>query len=340
MKILIIKTSSLGDVIHTFPAVTDAANAIPGARFDWVVEEAFHEVPGWHPVVERVIPVAIRRWRKGWLTARRSGEIAAFRQQLAAERYDLIIDAQGLIKSALIARMAQGERAGLDRRSAREPLAALAYHHHYPVPRAMHAIERVRSLFAQALDYPNLSDEPDYGIESTSTPEAGKPYLLFLHGTTWTTKLWPEAYWKELAQIAGEAGYEIHLPWGSEAERERAEWIASVVPAARQLPKLGLSELKEELSGAAGVVGVDSGLAHLAAALSIPAVTLYGPTRTDLTGALGRNQINLQAEFSCAPCMRKACDYQGEAAVQPACFQSLPPRQVWERLQIQMGVAG
>ncbi len=340
MKILIIKTSSLGDVIHTFPALTDAANAIPGVRFDWVVEEAFHEVPAWHPAVERVIPVAIRRWRKGWLAARRSGEIAAFRKQLTDESYDLVIDAQGLIKSALIARMAQGERAGLDRRSAREPLASLAYHHRYSVPRDMHAIERLRALFAQALDYPNLSDEPDYGIAPTSRPETGQPYLLFLHGTTWSTKLWPEEYWKELAQLAESAGFEVRLPWGSEEERERAEWIASVVPAARQLSRLGLSELKTELSGAAGVVGVDSGLAHLAAALARPAVTLYGPTRTELTGALGRNQINLQAEFSCAPCMRKACDYQGEAVVQPACFQSLPPRQVWERLQIQMGVAG
>ncbi len=340
MKILIIKTSSLGDVIHTFPALTDAVKAIPGVRFDWVVEEAFQEVPGWHPAVERVIPVAIRRWRKGWRAAWRSGEIAAFRQQLAAEPYDLIIDAQGLIKSALIARMAQGRRAGLDRRSAREPLAALAYHQRVSVPRTMHAIERVRSLLAQALDYPNLFDEPDYGISPTSTPETGRPYLLFLHGTTWTTKLWPEQYWKELAQLADSAGFEVRLPWGSEAERERAEWIASVVPAARQLPRLGLSELKTELAGAAGVVGVDSGLAHLAAALSIPAVTLYGPTRTDLTGALGRNQINLRADFPCAPCMRKTCDYRGEAAVQPACFQSLPPQRVWERLQIQMGVAG
>lgn len=340
MKILIIKTSSLGDVIHTFPAVTDAANAIPGARFDWVVEEAFQEVPGWHPAVKRVIPVAIRRWRRAWGAAWRSGEIAAFRKELAREPYDLVIDAQGLIKSALIARMARGTRAGLDRHSARESLAALGYQRRFSVPRKMHAIERVRSLFAQALDYPNLPDEPDYGITPASTPETEQPYLLFLHGTTWTTKLWPEQYWKELAELAGSAGYEVRLPWGSEAERERAEWIASVVPAARQLPRLGLSELKNELSGAAGVVGVDSGLAHLAAALSLPAVTLYGSTRTDLTGALGRNQINLQAEFSCAPCMQKVCDYRGEAAVQPACFQSLPPQQVWERLQIQMGVAG
>jgi heptosyltransferase-1 len=336
LKILIIKTSSLGDVIHTFPAVTDAANAIPGVRFDWVVEEAFQEVPGWHPAVERVIPVAVRRWRKGWLAARRSGEIAAFRKQLAEESYDLIIDAQGLIKSALIARMAQGERAGLDRHSAREPLAAVGYQRKISVARKMHAIERVRSLFAQALNYSLPDGAPDYGIDLSPASESEPPYLLFLHGTTWTTKLWPEQYWKELAQLADSAGYEVRLPWGSETERERAEWIASVVPAARQLPRLGLSQLKDQLSGAAGVVGVDSGLAHLAAALSRPAVTLYGPTRTDLTGALGRNQINLKADFSCAPCMRKTCDYRGEAAVQPACFETLPPQRVWQQLQVQM----
>jgi heptosyltransferase-1 len=336
LNVLIVKTSSLGDVIHTLPAITDAVAALPGIRFDWVVEEAFAEVPGWHPAVEQVIPVALRRWRRGWRQAWRSGELGAFRRKLAARRYDLVLDAQGLIKSAALALLANGRRAGLDRGSAREPLAAFCYHRRIGVAREMHAVERVRRLFAAALGYAMPDTAPDYGIQPPARQPADPPYLLFLHGTTWPTKQWPQAYWIELARLAAAAGYEIRLPWGNPGERTRAEEIAAVAGAGRLLPASGLSELAAQLAGAAGVVGVDSGLAHLAAALAVPAVTLYGPTRTELTGAVGPRQINLKAEFPCAPCMRRACDYSGEREVEPACFASLPPVRVWQQLQIQM----
>ncbi len=336
LNVLIVKTSSLGDVIHTLPAVTDAVAALPGIHFDWVVEEAFAEVPGWHPAVERVIPVALRRWRRDWRAAWSGGEIGAFRRELGSRRYDLVLDAQGLIKSAALALLANGRRAGFDRASAREPLAAFSYHHRIRVVREMHAVERVRRLFAVALDYAMPDTRPDYGIRPPAKQPSDPPYLLFLHGTTWPTKQWPQAYWIALAQLAAAAGYEVRLPWGSPEERARAEEIAGAAGIGTVLPASGLSALAAELAGAAGVVGVDSGLAHLAAALAVPAVTLYGPTRTELTGAVGRRQINLKAEFPCAPCMRRACGYSGERAVEPACFVSLPPARVWEQLQVQM----
>lgn len=337
MKVLIVKTSSLGDLIHTLPAVSDASAAIPGIRFDWVAEEAFAEVPAWHPAVERVIPVAIRRWRKAWIRSWRSGEIRAFRKDLCRRDYDLVIDAQGLYKSALLAQMARGVPVGLDADSAREPGAARLYQRSIKVARDRHAIERVRSLFARALGYPMPETEPDYGIRQTIDTEPDRPYLVFLHGTTWVTKLWPLEYWVGLAGIAASAGFRILLPWGSEDERERAEQIIGRSGQGELLPRLSLGEMKDRLTGAAGVVGVDSGLAHLAAALSLPAVALYGPTKTDLTGAIGRLQTNLQAEFPCAPCMQKGCNYPGPAAVTPACFGSLQPQAVWEALQEQMG---
>lgn len=336
LNVLIVKTSSLGDVIHTLPAVTDAAAALPGVRFDWVVEEAFSEVPSWHPAVERVIPVALRRWRRGWRQAWNSGEIGRFRRELSVVRYDLVLDAQGLIKSAALALLAHGRRVGFDRGSAREAPAALSYHRRIAVPREMHAVERVRRLFAAALGYATPDALPDYGIQAPARQPSDPPYLLFLHGTTWATKQWPQTYWIELARLASAAGYQVRLPWGNPGERARAEEITDTAGAGRLLPASGLSALAAELAGAAGVVGVDSGLAHLAAALAVPAVTLYGPTRTGLTGAVGIRQLNLRAEFPCAPCMRRACDYSGEREVEPACFVSLPPARVWEQLQIQM----
>ena len=144
MRVLLVKTSSLGDLIHSFPAITDAARALPGIRFDWLVEESFAEVPQWHPAVARVVPVAVRRWRRGWHRAWKSGELRAFRRDLRQQEYDLVLDAQGLLKSALPALLARGPRAGLDRSSAREGLAALFYQRRLPVARGQHAIERVR----------------------------------------------------------------------------------------------------------------------------------------------------------------------------------------------------
>jgi heptosyltransferase-1 len=341
LKVLIIKTSSLGDLIHTLPAVTDASVAIPGISFDWVAEEAFIEVPAWHPAVERVIPVAIRRWSKGWIRAWRDGEIGTFRKDLTQRDYDLIIDAQGLYKSALLTQMARGVPVGLDAESARESGAARFYQRREKVPREMHAIERVRSLFAQALGYSKPETAPDYGISKINQTNRKNPYLVFLHGTTWITKLWPVEYWAGLVKIAADNKFQIVLPWGSDEEKQRAEQIISRSGHGELLPRLSLNEMKEKLAGASGVVGVDSGLAHLAASLSLPAVTLYGATKTDLTGALGQLQTNLQAEFECAPCMLKECSYSGVSEVSPACFASLPPEMVWVALKSRMAeVAG
>jgi heptosyltransferase I len=325
-------------VIHTLPAVTDAAAALTGIEFHWLVEEGCSEVPAWHPAVTEVIPVALRRWRRAPIAAWRSGQPRRLRERLRGETYDLVLDAQGLLKSALLTRLAQGPRAGLDRRSAREPLAGACYDRTIAVPKGLHAVERLRRLFAAALGYDRPSSAPDYGIHlpAMAGPDA-PPYLLLLHGTTWPSKHWPETYWIELARLARTAGYGVRLPWGSPTERERAERIAAAADG-QVLPRLGLTALAHQLAGAAGVVGVDSGLAHLAAALGVPAVTLYGPTRTDLTGAVGAQQRNLAADYPCAPCLRRDCRAADRAPPQPPCFRSLPPVVVWDRLLSQQGL--
>jgi len=354
MRVLLIKTSSLGDLLHTMPALTDAQREIQEIRFDWVVEEAFAEVPAWHPAVDQVIPVAIRRWRKSPLKAILSGEWSAFRKQLVTREYDLVLDAQGLIKSALITRMARGLRVGLDSESAREPLSSRFYDQVVAVQKGEHAILRLRKLFARSIGYRVPEYQGKSGICNSSFTEdsiddetmdsdvhfsSQQQTILFVHGTTWKTKHWPEVYWIELAEIVNRAGYRVMLPWGGEQEKERAEKIASGHDAV-VLPKCSLSELSHHFQQCSAMVCVDSGLAHLGAALSIPSVTIYGATSMDLIGTMGGNQHHLIAEFECAPCMKRICSYSGYSRVKPACYQQITPQYVWQKLSEFVHLAG
>ena len=291
------KLSSLGDVIHTLPALGDAAAALPDVVFDWVVEEAFAEIPAWHGAVERVIPVAIRRWRKRALRDFTGPEWRAARKSLQKQTYDAVIDAQGLLKSALIARLVPAPRYGMDRATVREQLAALAYDHPVHVPRDMHAVERIRLLFARALDYPLPNTLGEYGLDAAVPAAAGDlpPGLLFFHGTARAEKLWPQTQWMALAKLAEDAGYRVWLPWGNDEELQRAQRIADGRSNTEVLPRMNLRELAGLLQRVRGAVAVDTGLGHLAAALAVPTVSLYGPTRTSLVGTYGRNQVHLQS---------------------------------------------
>jgi lipopolysaccharide heptosyltransferase I len=310
MRVLVVKLSSLGDVIHTLPALTDAARAIPGIRFDWAVEEALTEIPGWHPAVDRVIPVALRRWRQRLLRNFSNTEWNRLRAGLRTQRYDAVIDAQGLLKSAFIARLVKAPRYGMDWRSARERLASLAYQHRIQVPRDLHAVERTRVLFARALDYPLPASTGDYDLRgrlpaSTAdlNDESGDELsgsLLFFHGSARDEKLWPEDHWVQLTRLVVQYGYTVWLPWGSEAEHARAERIAERAAGARVLPRLDLHGLAAILQGVSAAVAVDTGLAHLSAALDVPTVSLYGPTDTRLIGAYGRNQSHIQSPLGVA----------------------------------------
>ncbi len=337
MRVLLVKTSSLGDLIHSFPALSDAKRALPGIEFHWLVEEAFAEVPEWHPAVSATLSIGLRRWRRNWRKTWKKGELGHFRTLLQQTPYDLVIDAQGLLKSALPARWARGPLVGYDRHSIREPLASLFYTRKYAVSRDQHAVERIRQLFALALEYPVPQSSPEFGLEGEAPAPSRE--LVFLHGTTWPSKHWPDAYWMALTQMAAEAGYSVGFPWYKSEERRRAEKIIARSEHGSLLPRMGLSDMKQCLGRASGVVGVDTGLAHLAAALGTPAVTLYGPTAPGLTGAVGCRQKNLPADWPCAPCMKRGCDYPDPSPVKPACFQSLSPEIVWAALQQQMAAS-
>jgi len=324
VRVLLIKTSSLGDVVHTLPALTDAQRAIPGIQFDWVVEEGFAEIPAWHPAVAQVIPVAIRRWRKNLLQTLRTGEWRRFKARLRETRYDLVIDAQGLLKSAWLTRYVKAPVAGLDRDSAREPMASRFYDRRYTVPRDQHALERVRQLFAQALGYALPQAIGDYGLDRAQLAAPGEePYLLFLHGTTWPSKHWPEAYWRELAERMSAFGWAIRLPWGNAEEKARAERIADGIAGASVLPRLNLGGVAKVIAGARACVAVDTGLGHLAAALDVPSISLYGPTLPCRVGAYGRSQVHLCATGPNA----------GKGDRHIPCFDGLLPERVASELK-------
>lgn len=337
MKVLVVKTSSLGDVIHTLPALTDAVKAIPGISFDWVVESTFKDIPPMHPSVNRVMTVFVRKWRKN--PFKYLSEIRTSIKEIKKEQYDLVIDVQGLIKSSLISWLANGKKYGLSKTSCREPLAAMAYQHKIDVPKGQHAIARVRQLFAKSLGYDFLAEELSYGLRKEDFLEPTslkKPYLVFLHGTTWASKHWPEEYWRELILLATSQKFNVYLPWGNEVEKVRAEILVDGIVKAHVLPRSSIKQLAATIMHASGVVGVDSGLAHLSAACGIPGITLYGSTSATLTSTMGNNNQALQADFSCSPCMKKECFYGQFSSVSPACYEMLPPQSVWGKLTEKM----
>ncbi|MFW2440414.1 MAG: lipopolysaccharide heptosyltransferase I [Arenicellales bacterium] len=332
MRVLIIKTSSLGDVVHTLPALTDARAANPEISFDWVVEEAFAPIPSWHGAVTEVIPVAMRRWRQSPFSKQTLQQWREFRKQILAADYDLVIDAQGLLKSAWLTHMAKGTSHGLNRQSAREGLAAFSYDAVHQVDWGQHAIERVRELFAKALEYPLPESPPDYGINAGVSGKAARQ-LVFLHGTTWQSKHWPESHWQDLLQIATKNNYQVQLPWGNDEEKDRAERLAQNNDRVHVSPEMDLNGLASLLASSTGAVAVDTGLGHLAAALALPTVSMYGSTDPSLTGTRGNYQGQLKVEFECAPCLRRQCRYPKKATVSPACYQTLQPARVWQKLQ-------
>ncbi len=325
MRVLIVKTSSMGDIIHTLPAITDALNAKKNITFDWVVEEGFAEIPSWHAGVDNVIPVAIRRWRKNIFKTWGSPEWKQFKRCLRKNHYDLVIDAQGLLKSSWLTRYVKAPVAGYDKKSIREAAASYFYQHKYSVSKKLHAVERIRELFSQALGYEKPEHKGRYGLDAKEFfgSSAESKNVVFLHGTTRDNKHYPDVYWSRLAKKLIADGYRVRLPWGSSSERARAKKIASGVDGVEVLPKLNIHGVASVLAQADAVVAVDTGLGHLTAALDIPAISLYGPTKPGLIGAYGDNQIHLSA---CD------CDPIEDTGVEPAVFAPLTPEIVFSIL--------
>jgi heptosyltransferase-1 len=287
-KVLLVKTSSLGDIIHNLPALTDLQRFDSQARVDWVVEPVFAAIPGMHPAVARTIKFALREWRRGFWRIQERTVLRAVIHELRRERYDAVIDTQGLIKSALIARIAHGTRYGLDWHSAREPLG-LFYDKTFRIPWTLHAVERNRLLVASALGY-QVPAQLDYGIAAAPRRFdwlSDGPYVVLLHATSDERKLWREEDWIALGSHFERAGLGCVLPSGNARERERSEGLARALRHATVAPMLAIDEIASLCTGANIIVGVDTGLTHLAAALRAPTVGIYSTTDPAATGIYG-----------------------------------------------------
>lgn len=289
--VLFIKTSSLGDVIHHMPAVTEAHARRPDARLAWVVEEAFAPLVRLHPAVSLTIPVHGRQWRAAPHRLESWHNLAAFWQALRARPFDEVIDTQGLLfKSALIARCARGRRHGYDAQSVKEWPASWLYDVRHRVEWNQHAIVRNRALTAQSLGYVP-EGPPDFGIDRAHlAAPSSAPYGVLLHATARREKEWPQDRWQLLA-AAISADIDLAVPFGTEHERTRAEWIAAASPRARVPERAPLDRVARLIAGASFVVGVDTGLLHLAAALRVPLVAIFGASEPGLTGPVGEGPI-------------------------------------------------
>jgi heptosyltransferase-1 len=294
-RVLFVKLSSLGDVIHHLPAVTDLARHRPDAHIAWAVEEAYAGLVRLHAGVHEVIPVGLRSLRGGPLAPAKWRRLAHARRTLARGKWDYVIDSQGLLKSALVARAAGGNVFGMDRKSARERIAARFYDVKLAVARERHAVERNRDLVGQVFGY-RPSARVRYGLAVAAQPPAwapAQPYAVLLHAASRPTKGWPEARWTALGALLASAGYACVLPGGNAAERERAARLAATIPGAIAAPESTLAEIAALLGHAAMVAGVDTGLTHLAVALGRPTVGIYVATRPELTGLHGESGVNL-----------------------------------------------
>lgn len=338
MRVLLVKLSSLGDVVHSYPAITDAAAALPGLEIDWLVDEAFAPLARLHPAVRRVIALPIRRLKKKpvetWPV------LKARLAELRRERYDIVIDAQGLVKSAIAGRLARaGVRHGFARGSAREGAATLFYGARHEIPETEHMAIRIRRLFAAALGYAMPLTSPDAGLhvtESVRPDGPARPYVVLVHGTSWKTKTWTRAAWRQLASDLDARGLDAVLFAHGAEETARVAELADGQGNVRVLPPLSVEALVPVLAGARAVVTVDTGLGHLAAAYGLPTVGLYGPTNPGLTGLVGPRVAEIVAHRPCAPCEKARCAIQPDFGEGPPCMADHGAPAVLARLEAMM----
>ena len=320
-RLLVIKTSSLGDVVHALPAISDIAD-IGQWEIDWVCEDAFADIPALHPAVGRVIPCAIRRWRRTWTTAPGRAEMAAFRRSLQSTRYDVVLDLQGLIKSALVVRVARGDRHGYAWNSAREPLATLAYDHKHVVAWGQHAIARNRQLTSATLAT-SIAAPPRFGLKIEAYPDAADPFVVALHATSRADKLWPEENWRRLLTRLSGDGVRAVLPWGNDVERARSLRIALGIAGASVPERMDPGALAALFARSAAVAGVDTGLLHLATAVGTPSAAIFVATDPALTGVVGERSpaVNLGGNGSTPnveSVWQAIAPWLGSAATSPA----------------------
>lgn len=328
----------MGDLIHALPSLTDAATVFPDIEFDWVVDEAFADIPLWHPNVRRVIKTANRQWRKQLLLAWNEGYLYNFYRDLNSNNYDVIIDLQSNLKSALVSSLRKGHVHGFDKNNCREKFSYWAYKYKYQVKLGQHSIERLRELMAKILNYIKPSTFAHYGVSLKNYPlpelgfELPKYYLLFVHNASWATKLLPLSSWRYLINKVVGRGYSVLLPCGNDEEYQRAQEIARASDKAYALPKLSLNHIAALIQNSQGALCSDTGLAHVAAVSNVPMVTIYGATDVQLIGTHGNNQQYILSNLACSPCYKRICPLRSSKNDEPVCMANINVESIWDKL--------
>ena len=324
MRVLIIKLTSMGDLMHALPALTDAAKKIPNIEFDWVVDENFSEVPLWHPKVKSIITTNHRSWKKNIFSTSLTSELRTIKSRLNNINYDAVVDMQNNLKSAAISFFVKDLVHGLDKASAREYPSHLAYKFRYQISKKNHAISRQRQLLALSLNYEFDVQNIDYGIQKDKfeRPNLELPdkFLFLVHNASWPTKMWSISRWQELIRLINSEGYMALLPSGSIEEFERAQEIASISTDALAIPAQSLNKTAYIIENSAGSICSDTGLAHLSAMLRKPSVTMYSVTDEKLIGTRGNNQTHIISSDSK--------------------MDSITSQRAWEELKILLGTGG
>jgi heptosyltransferase-1 len=283
--VLVVRPSSLGDIVYAMALVSDIATHRPGLAVDWIAEDAFVDLVRLDPRIRRVIPLALRRWRHTPFKAGTRREIAGFRRSLRETEYDAILNLQEQMKGAVVSWFARGVRHGLDRANIREPIATLVDDVHHAVSRDLHLVDRCRGLAAAALGYAAVGPPRWHLVPPHAAPNMPiGPFALVFHATSRVDKLWPEERWRELVAHFAGAGFATVLPWGNADDEARSRRIADATPGAIVPPRMALPELATLVRSAEVVVGVDTGLTHLAAAMGTPVVAVFTATEPALAG--------------------------------------------------------
>jgi len=290
-RILIIKTSSLGDVIHNFPMVSDIGAQFPDCKIDWLVEEAYVPLVKLHIGVNRIIPIAFRRWRKSIFSSSTWSELKNCIRNVRRYRYDLVIDSQGLIKSAIFARLAKGPSYGFGPRYSKEKLAGMSYNMRFSVNREQHMLDRCRQLSSLALNY-QVAKKPHYGLIKKERSATNKKNVVIFCSSAQSTKQWPTTDWIKISQYLSSKGFNCQFTWGNPGEQAICEKIISL-SAGELLPKMPIDGVATLISQSYLVIGLDTGLLHLAAALEVPSIAIFGASDPLKTGPQGNGPIKI-----------------------------------------------
>jgi heptosyltransferase-1 len=296
MKVLILKLTSMGDLMHALPALTEAEQNIKNISFDWVVDKAFSSVPSWHPAVDKIIKTDHRHWKKQFFSSESREALNLVKKEINATDYDFVVDMQNNLKSAFLSFLSNHRVTGMDASSSREYPAHWAYYNKVNINKSLHAIDRQKELLASSLGYSPTSGI-NYGISKVKflEPAAELPanYVVLVQNASWLTKQWPVAYWKDLIKHLDDCCVNVLLPSGNKEELMRAKDIVSVSEQATALEILPLNEVAYIIDNADYCICSDTGLAHLSAVVNTPSLTLYGPTDTKLIGTKGNHQIHI-----------------------------------------------